>query len=37
MKIKIFLDNGTISIVSVNGAADVNKIANKYNRWEYVV
>jgi len=37
MNIKIYLDNGTQKIVSVVGADEVNKIANKFNNWEYVL
>lgn len=37
MKIKAYLENGTYKIVSVTVADDVKRIANKYNRWEYVL
>lgn len=36
MKIKVFLPNG-YKIVSVQVADDVKKIADKYDRWEYVL
>ena len=36
MKIKVYLPNG-YKIVSVNVADDVKKIANEFQRWEYVL
>ena len=37
MKIKVFTTNNTYKIVNVVVADDVTAIANKYNRWEYVL
>ena len=36
MKIKVFITGG-YKIVSVNVFDDVKRIADKYNRWEYVL
>ena len=36
MKIKVYLPSG-YKIVSVTGADDVKKIAEKFLRWEYVL
>jgi len=37
MKIKIYLLNGSCNVVRVNTLNDVKTIANKYERWEYVL
>ena len=37
MKIKAYLENGHFVIISVMAAADVNEIANKFNKWEYIL
>ena len=37
MKIKAFLENGNYKIISVLVIDDVKKIANKYERWEYIL
>jgi len=36
MKIKVFITGG-YKIVSVNVFDDIKRIADKYNRWEYVL
>lgn len=37
MKIKVFLDYNTYKIINVITSDDVRTIANKYDRWEYVL
>lgn len=37
MKIKIYLLNGSCSVVKVNTLNDVKIIASKYDRWEYIL
>lgn len=37
MKIKAYLENGNFRIISVLVTGDVKKIANKYERWEYIL
>ena len=37
MKIKAYLENGKFTIISVLVTDDVKKIANKYQRWEYIL
>lgn len=37
MKIKAYLENGNFRIISVLVTDDVKKIANQYERWEYVL
>lgn len=37
MRIKAFLKNGKYKIVSVLVTDDVKKIANQFERWEYIL
>lgn len=37
MKIKAYLGNGNFRIISVLVTDDVKEIANKYERWEYIL
>lgn len=37
MKIKAYLENGNFRIISVLVTDDVKKIANQFERWEYVL
>lgn len=37
MKIKAYLENGNFRIISVLVTDDVKKIADQYERWEYVL
>jgi hypothetical protein len=37
MRIKAFLENGKYKIISVLVTDDVKKIANQYERWEYIL
>ena len=37
MKIKVFITDSRYKIVNVAVTDDVAAIANKYNRWEYVL
>ncbi len=37
MKIKAYLENGDFRIIGVLVTDDIKKIANKYERWEYIL
>lgn len=37
MRIKAYLTNGRYKIIRVQVTDDVKKIANKFERWEYVL
>jgi len=37
MRIKIFLKPRGSRIININGTYDVKTIANKYDRWEYIL
>lgn len=37
MRIKAYLENGKYKIISVLVTDDVKKIANQYERWEYIL
>jgi hypothetical protein len=37
MKVKAYLKNGSYKLISVLVTDDVKTIANKYDRWEYIL
>ncbi len=37
MRIKAYLENGDFKIIGVLVTDDIKKIANKYERWEYIL
>lgn len=37
MRIKAYLENGKYKTISVLVTDDVKQIANKYERWEYIL
>ncbi len=37
MKIKVFTTSNSYKIVNVSNEDDIKKIADKFNRWEYVL
>jgi len=37
MKIKVFINHNSYKIINILTSDDIRTIANKYDRWEYVL